>query len=381
MIINFFKQIQVLLDFIFFSKNKKTIIFYSEGPSCWPHLSGLVTNLLKNNSIFIGYVSSSLIDPGLNLKKKNFKSFYVKTGYLLNWLFENLDVKILILSTPDLNNFQLKKSKNNNTKYIYIHHSLVSHHMVYNKGAFDNYDYIFCCGPHHNDEIRLIESKYNLPVKELFNFGYSFFDHFNLNYKKNLVRNKKTGLKAHILIAPSWGKNSILEFVGEDLIKTLLNKNYNVTVRAHPQTIKLAASKYLYLVNKFTKFTNFSIDEDFDSTSIYSKSDLLITDYSGTSFEYAFAFLKPVLFIDLPKKINNPDYLAINKTPVEICYRDKIGNIISSKNFDNIDEDIQILLKKYDRKKIKNLRSNFLYNFSNAAPKGAKKILNIFNKL
>ena len=35
--------------------------------------------------------------------------------------------------------------------------------------------------------------------------------------------------------------------------------------------------------------------------SLY-QSDLMISDWSGVAFEYAFAFNKPVIFCDVPKK-------------------------------------------------------------------------------
>ena len=36
---------------------------------------------------------------------------------------------------------------------------MVSRHMVYREGAFDNYDTICATGPHHVKEIRAIEEK------------------------------------------------------------------------------------------------------------------------------------------------------------------------------------------------------------------------------
>ena len=64
-----------------------------------------------------------------------------------------------IMTMPDLNQYQVKRSKYP-VHYIYIQHSLVSLHMVCRKGAFDNYDTICCAGPHHVREIRAVEKKY-----------------------------------------------------------------------------------------------------------------------------------------------------------------------------------------------------------------------------
>jgi YidC/Oxa1 family membrane protein insertase len=54
----------------------------------------------------------------------------------------------------------------------------------------------------------------------------------------------------------------------------------------------------------------------------------MITDWSGASIEYAFTLERPVLFIDVPKKIHNPDYEKLPEIPLEISIRDKIGEII-----------------------------------------------------
>ena len=43
----------------------------------------------------------------------------------------------------------------------------------------------------------------------------------------------------------------------------------------------------------------------------------MISDWSGVAIEYAFAFEKPVLFIDTPQKINNPDCYQIDIVPLE----------------------------------------------------------------
>jgi hypothetical protein len=41
--------------------------------------------------------------------------------------------------------------------------------MAYRQGAFDWFDTVFCSGPHHVNEIRCIEEKYNLPQKKYLN--------------------------------------------------------------------------------------------------------------------------------------------------------------------------------------------------------------------
>jgi len=374
--IKLIEQINVLIKFLKVVNEKQPIIFYSEGNASWPHISNLLSELLKNK-VEIIFLSSSNDDPGLKIKDKKCKSFYIKRGYVLNWLFNNHSAKLMILSTPDLNNFQLKRSRNK-CHYIYIHHSLVSHHMAYRKGAFDNYDTILCAGPHHYKEIKAIENQYNLPKKNLIKFGYSLFDNIKIIKPKNILSNKKNN---HIVIAPSWGVNSIFEKIGIELVSLLIKEKFKITLRPHPETIRQNSKNYNNLKSQFSDNKLISFDETPSSFKAFSTSALLITDYSGTSFEYAFAYLKPVLFIDLPKKINNNDFESIKHIPIEISSRSKIGKIIKTTNLRFVSREIKHLLNtKYTLQLMKEREKN-LYNYGNASKNGVGKIIKLFRNL
>ena len=44
----------------------------------------------------------------------------------------------------------------------------------------------------------------------------------------------------------------------------------------------------------------------------------MISDWSGSAYEFAFGTLKPVIFVDVPKKVNNPEYIKFKNKPIEI---------------------------------------------------------------
>ena len=54
---------------------------------------------------------------------------------------------------------------------------------------------------------------------------------------------------------------------------------------------------------------------------------MMVSDWSGAAIEYAFALEKPVIFCDVPRKVNNPDYQEIDREPIEVSIREKIGTI------------------------------------------------------
>jgi len=195
----FFSYLKNVITFNQLEPHKRKIVFYSEGKNYWVHLKGLVTELLEKNDCHVCYVSSGADDPGLQLLNVNYSSFLIDEGWVRNWWFENLQAKLLIMTMPDIHQYQVKRSKFP-VHYIYVQHSLVSKHMVYRKGAFDHYDSLFCAAPHHIKEIRAIESFYKLPEKTLYKHGYSRLD----SIKKNASigqEAKARDTKQHVLIA------------------------------------------------------------------------------------------------------------------------------------------------------------------------------------
>ena len=117
-----------------------------------------------------------------------------------------MDVDVVVMTMPDLNQFQIKRSRFS-VHYVYVQHSLVSLHMIYRKGAFDHFDTVFCSGDHHIAEIRAMESKYKLPRKNLVKHGYGRLDSI-LSERARRRRSSadRPAVKKHVLIAPSLGE-------------------------------------------------------------------------------------------------------------------------------------------------------------------------------
>ena len=373
---SFFSDLFQLISFVQITKPNKRIVFYSEGKDTWVHMRGTIEEFLKIAKIDVCYISSDMNDPGLKLKSPNYKSFIIRPGHILNWLFSNIETDVMVMSTPDLNNFQLKISKHD-VHYIYMQHSLVSLHMAYQDGAFDYYQTIFCAGPHHIEEMRLIEEIRGLKAKNLVKHGYSKIDKIikeHTNYK-DVSSNSQT----HVLVAPSWGINGIVETIGDKLIEKLLGDGFRVTLRPHPQTIKLYRYKVDEILKKYKAHPMFNFDSDMSSQISFDESDLMISDWSGAAFEYAFGQNKPVLFIDVPRKINNSEYIKIKTLPLEVKLRSEVGAIISLEELGNISDKINDLLLNYDKERQIIMRNKVLFNIMNADKVSAQKLQEIIN--
>ncbi len=355
-------------------KSQRRIVFYSEGKEYWVHLEGLLKEFLNFSNVPACYISSSEDDPGLCYKHPNLKSFRIDEGALRDWLFKNIDADVMVMTMPDLDQYQVKRSKKP-VHYVYIQHSLVSLHMVYRMGAFDKFDTIFCAGPHHIREVRAIETKYSLPSKKLVEHGYGRMDSIietRGRYNKKPVNNPKK-----ILIAPSWGKNSLIEYIGEKIVLNLLENGFYVTLRPHPQTVKFSKTKLDAILRQHRQNSNFVYEIDVASQKSLYQSDLMISDWSGAALDYAFGLEKPVLFIDVPRKVNNQEYEAIHIEPFEVWIREKIGRIQTLEKLDDLSQSVYDLLSAETSIDYKSLIKKNVYNVGTSSRVGAKYLMQI----
>ncbi len=123
----------------------------------------------------------------------------------------------------------------------------------------------------------------------------------------------------------------------------------------------------------------FNFDSDMSSQISFDESDLMISDWSGAAFEYAFGQNKPVLFIDVPRKINNSEYIKIKTLPLEVKLRSEVGAIISLEELGNISDKINDLLLNYDKERQIIMRNKVLFNIMNADKVSAQKLQEIIN--
>ncbi len=323
-LVSYFSKWFKVYDFIGLEKSEKLITFYSEGKNYWPYLKGIIDSLLLDSNYSIHYITSDKDDPGLKDESENYHTLLIDDGYMRDWLFKNLNTYILITTMPDIDNFQIKKSSATN-HYIYTQHSLMSPNCSYRKGSFDNYDIVFCSGKYMINEIRKAEEFYDLPKKELVHHGYTRLDTLISEYstfKKNMkeIRQKK------ILFAPSWNKEGVLNSsLAETIIQSSINQGFEITLRPHPESLKYSNDKIKHILNKFEDNDLFKYENNIiDNHSLFD-SDILITDWSGISLEYAFSMKKPILYIDVPQKILNEDYHELGIEAFEASIREKIG--------------------------------------------------------
>ena len=354
------------------NRKKSAIVFYAENKASMNHFKSLIFELTENMNLNICYVTSVKDDIMLSSENKNIESFYIGEGAARTKFFLTLKAKILIMDMPDLEKFHIKRSKSHSVHYIYIFHSMFSVHSYLRQGALDNYDTIFCVGPHHVNEIQKTEKVYNLKPKKLVLYGFPRLD--TLIQEASTESKITPHSKEIVLITPSYGKNNLLEVCGIEIIDILLKSGFKVVLRPHFKILKESKSLIEKIILKFGTNPSFLLEKGIIPKDIFHSSRCMISDWSGISLEYAFTFKRPVIFIDVPKKILNPNYDDISLEPIEISIRHNLGHVISPKNL----EQIPSLIRSSDNieinKKIETILSTTVYNIGKSASIGAKYI-------
>ena len=362
------KKFENLSDF------ERSIVFYAENEASMNHFRTLIFELTERMNFQICYITSVKNDQILSSKNKNILSFYIGEGAARTKFFLTLRAKILVMDMPDLDRYHIKRSKAYPVHYIYLFHSMFSIHSYLRKGALDNYDTIFCVGPHHVNELRTTEKLYGLKPKTIVNYGFGRLD--TLLQEKEKFAKSDSNLKDLILITPSYGDENLLEKCGIELIDTLLKSDFRVLLRPHFRTLRDSKELIDSIKNKFGKNPSFIFEDGVIPPEYFHNSICMISDWSGISMEYAFTFERSVIFIDVPKKILNPNADDLPLEPIEISIRKKIGHIVSTNNIREIPNIINNLNNNTEdfKKQLKLIRQNTVFNISTSSKIGANYI-------
>ena len=359
----FWQALKGLRDFNALDTNDREIVFYAEDSASWVFFEPIIKELLETHGKKICYLTSSADDPILTYQGDRIKGFYIGSGPVRTYLFWILRANVMVMTMSDLETYQIKRSKIRPVHYVHVCHSMFSTTMAYRFGAMDHFDAILCVGPHHINEIRASEKLYKLKPKTLIQSGYGRLDSI-IEESRNRSQTVREEGKGKILLAPTWGDHALLETCAFELVKILLESGYQVIYRPHPMTVRHRQMLLLELQNKFTQYKNFKYETDVGSQESLHWSDILISDWSNAAIEYALGLERPVISIDLPRKVNNPEYQKIPLEPFEVSIRSKMGKVIPPDRLQEIPGHIEELCSNPDsyKRQIRQIRSENIYN-------------------
>ncbi len=359
----------------FFSIQNKHLVFYSERSGFYRYYQDIIETLLKKTTVRIHYVTNDPNDQIFRLAEKEPRilPYYISIKKMVT-LMMRLECDIMVMTTPDLDNFYLKRSMmKKDIEYIYVPHDPSSMHMSFREHALDNFDTVFMTGPHIKEEIRASEKYYGTKEKTLVEFGYPLMD--------SLVEGFESLPKEHegpkqILIAPSWQEDNLLDSVVNELIGSLWPAGYKVIVRPHPEYAKRWPEKLQQLKELWAdkEGDRLVFEYDFSSGSSVYSSDLLITDWSGIGIEFGLATGKPVIFVNTKMKVENPNWEAIGITPQEIVLRDRLGRAIEKEEASAAADTAAALLASASGS-AKELREQYFYHSGTHGLYGVKYLI------
>lgn len=309
------------------------LIFYSEKSGFYKYFAAIIDLVIKKSDIVVHYITSDPDDQVFAYESSQFIPYFMDEHQLI-LAFMKADADMMIMTMPDLQQFHLKRSYiRKDMEYVYIYHGMIVGLQTVRKGATQYYDTLLCTGETQVRQEKKIESFYQWKPRKTIACGYPLLDEMILQYES--MAHKPDDAQKSILIAPSYQEGNILDCCVLDLVDTLRACGYDVTIRPHPQYLKLFPDRFAQLCEACEPYLgdDFRIQTDFSSNETVYSADLVITDWSSIAYEYAFTTLKPVLFIDTPMKIINPDYAECEiDNPPEIYLRSVIGCSVRPEN-------------------------------------------------
>ena len=365
-----------------FDKNIKDIVIYSEGAQYWTTFSPIIIPLITKGRK-ITYLTSGENDPGLSMQLAGFDSLYIGQGDKAYMRLNTLEANICILTTPGLDVFQLRRSKGVKHYSHLVHAPTTGTYKLY---SFDYFDSVLCSGVHQINAIRELEIKRELPQKLLFETGCTYMDSLVSGYKEKLSgvskdnTERSTGGMTTVLLAPSWGTNGLLTKYGATLIRVLIESNYHIILRPHPQSLMVESELLDTLREELSDAGD--LEWDFSSSGFESleRADVLVSDFSGIVFDFAFVFEKPVVTLDFEVNLLGLDANDLESGLWELSVISKIGAHVKEDNIDDLPDIIQSLLEGRASNKLLKLRDESVFNFGCAGEVAAQQICSIDTK-
>ncbi len=356
------------------NKDLKIIFFYFPVKSYQNNILELIDVLRKENNIkvILGY------NLGSSYEIKNYyNAFFINLGYLK--FIKSIDI---FLSSYVVYDFPDTLNK------IYINHDIYDTPMVHPENennlikALNKCNYIFLSS---DTAIQTLQKKFNkylnIEINKkkplLINTGYLKLDHV---YQK---LNKDITIEDSVLLAPTissmFGDYNLDEYLDSIIDKILNNTKFKIIYRPHPgDKNNFKKNSLINNINlKYKNNKNFILDINTSYLESYSRSKILITDFSGTAYTYAFSKLRPIIFFS-----KNEDSLLNSSLNELYFFKDRLDVGIISQKIDNLIEEIYFVDKKINffSNKIELLRSKRIKFFNSSIEQNLlniKKILNV----
>ena len=270
--------------------DRKTFVIFSDDKRYWKNFHSVCREFDKRG-IDVFYYTASEDDPALANPYPHIHAEFIGAGNKAFAKMNFLSADIVLATTPGLEVYQWKRSKN--VRY-YIHMLHAANDVtLYRMFGIDYYDAVLLSGNYQIEQIREMENLRNLPAKELALVGIPYLDDMAARLKEDRQEKNERPV---VLLAPSWGKAAILSRYGSRMIEELLRTDYQIIIRPHPQSFISEKELMDRLMKEYPDSDRLKWNRDGDNYEVLKKSDILISDFSGVIFDFSLVFDKPVIY-------------------------------------------------------------------------------------
>ena len=343
----------------------KGIVIFSEGKNYWGTWKGIVEKLIEKEQPFT-YYTMDLYDPCLDVASPFMEYRYIGSGTFAYSKLNKLQARVLLSTTPNIgaDGYPLKRSPYVQNM-VHIYHAL-NNEGPYHRHALDAYDSVLLSGEFQIKSIRKLEELRGLKEKNLIPAGLPYIDEMAKKIKTNAFRHKVSDRKI-ILIAPSWGNKNSLALYGLDFVKKLAQKDFDIIIRPHPQTVKAEQKLLKEWQGELQGISNISWDFEVDGSESLARADVMISDVSTVRLDFAMLYQKPVVTLETPIAENGEyEWIDIGHDWDEVVV-DEIGVFVPKERMGDIVTFVRDALAIGTRENLIAFRERNLYNFGTSA--------------
>jgi hypothetical protein len=295
------RALLIKIKFLFLGKNisgtRRSFVIYNEGNQYWNVFKPILNEFEKRGTP-VSYLTSAENDPFFKETYAHVAGEFIGAGNRAFARLNLLEADIVLMTTPGLEVYQLKRSKSVK-HYAHILHD-AGDATCYRLFGIDWFDSILLSGEYQKDDIRALEKSRGIKRKELVVVGSAYLDVYNEKIKgargaPGGVPREKNGVFT-VLVSPSWGSGALLNIFGERLLDPLVKTPWRIIVRPHPQSKKSEQDMLVKLEKRYHGAANLVWDYSAENLETLARSDVMISDFSGIIFDYIFLFDKPVIY-------------------------------------------------------------------------------------
>lgn len=305
-------------------------VIFSDSKRYW-NIFKPICDEFEKRKIALEYWTMSEDDPALKEKYTFVHAAFIGEGNTAFAKLNMMKADVCLSTTPGLDVYQWKRSKNTGC-YVHVTHDICAV-TGYRMFGLDYYDSVLIPGAHLEKELRMIEDLRGIPHKDVRVVGSTYMDGLR-EKEKNSKPEKHEGI--NVLVAPSWGESSILNKFGSSFLRGLTDAGFHIIVRPHPQSLINDKEMIERLQKEFPESKNFEWNFDTDNFNVLSRSDIMISDFSGVIFDFVFTFGRPVIYANTEIDLAPYDDAWLEEKTWRLRVLPELGRQLQESEFNHI---------------------------------------------